>query len=103
MRACGGISNERSSSNPCRPLEVSGLNILSMHSSERWVLPVTSTSRLRKMRSTIHGGTGPAGLASICRNAISSSSTLSCRASSRRGAWLVGPTNIPEKKYDSAG
>src|SRR5436309_10715635 len=41
----------RSSSKPCRPLEVSGLNILSMHSSERWVLPVTSTSRLRKMRS----------------------------------------------------
>ncbi len=73
-----------------------------MHSSERWVLPVTSTSRLRKTRSTIQGGSGPV-LLSICLNAISSSSMLSWRASSMRGAWLVGPTNMPEKKYDSDG
>ena len=45
----------------------------------------------------------PPALASICRNAISSSSMLSWRASSTRGAWLVGPTNMPENRYDSDG
>ena len=28
---------------------------------------------------------------------------LSSRASSTRGAWLVGPMNMPEKRYDSDG
>ena len=28
---------------------------------------------------------------------------LSWRASSMRGAWLVGPTNMPENRYESAG
>ena len=56
MRACGGISNARISTSPRRPLAVSGEYSLSMQNSARCVLPVTSTSRCRKTRSTSHGG-----------------------------------------------
>ena len=38
-----------------------------------------------------------------CSNAISSSYVASRRPSSTRGAWLVGPMNMPENKYDSDG
>ena len=58
MRASGGISNERNSTRPSRPVGPSGENSLSMQISARWVLPVTSTSRLRNRRSTSHGGGG---------------------------------------------
>src|SRR5438552_1482201 len=100
-----------------------------MHHSTRCVLPVTSTRRLRKMRSTSQGEidketrrqgdketgapfSSPCLLVSlspclapsgICWKASSSSYRLSLRASSTRGAWLVGPTNRPEKRYDSDG
>jgi hypothetical protein len=47
MRACGGISKARSSSRPRRPVGPSGEYSLSMQNSLRWVLPVTSISRLR--------------------------------------------------------
>ena len=40
---------------------------------------------------------------SNCWQAISNSYKLSCRASSIRGAWLVGPRNVPENKYVSEG
>ena len=56
MRASGGISNERNSTRPSRPVGPSGENNLSMQISARWVLPVTSTRRLRNRRSTSHGG-----------------------------------------------
>ena len=46
----------RNSTRPNRPGRESGENSLSMQNSERCVLPVPSTSRLRKTRSTIHGG-----------------------------------------------
>ena len=62
MRQCGGISKARSSSRPRRPAAVSGENSLSMQNSARWVLPVTSTSRLRNTRSTSQGGVALAGL-----------------------------------------
>ena len=55
MRPSGGISNERNSTSPRRPVELSGEYNLSMHISARCVLPVASTSRLRKSRSTSHG------------------------------------------------
>src|ERR1700710_981944 len=105
MRACGGISNERSSSKPRRPVALSGLYILSMHISVRWVFPVTSTSRLRNDRSTSHGRTSCPLAPTSCnlRNAISNSYSESCRASSTRGDWLVGPMNKPENRYDSEG
>ena len=56
MRACGGISKARISSSPSRPVALSGEYSLSMQNSARCVLPVTSISRLRSMRSTSHGG-----------------------------------------------
>ncbi len=56
MRASGGISNERNSTRPSRPVGPSGEYSLSMQISARWVLPVTSTRRLRNNRSTSHGG-----------------------------------------------
>ena len=43
------------------------------------------------------------GRRSSSANAISSSYRLSWRASSTRGAWLVGPMNRPEKRYESEG
>ena len=58
MRASGGISNERNSTRPSRPVGPSGENSLSMQISVRWVLPVTSTRMLRNSRSTSHGGGG---------------------------------------------
>ena len=57
--ACGGISNARNSTRPSRPVGPSGEYSLSMQISERCVLPVTSISRLRKIRSTSHGGGAP--------------------------------------------
>ncbi len=53
------------------------------------------------MRSTSQGGAGPS--VGTCENASSSSWMESLRASSMRGAWLVGPTNRPENRYDSEG
>ena len=67
-----------------------------MQNSARWVLPVTSMSRLRSVRSTTHGGVSLPDW--IWEKAISSSGMLSLRASSTRGAWLVGPTNMPENR-----
>ena len=81
---------------------LSGEYSLSMQNSARCVLPVTSVSRWRNTRSTSQGG-GTVERSGSCENAISSSYTLSCRASSTRGAWLVGPMNSPEKRYDSDG
>ena len=102
MRACGGISKARSSSSPRRPSGPSGEYSLSMQNSARWVLPVTSISRLRNSRSVSHGGTSLPGAGS-CWNAISSSYSESLRASSTRGACEVGPMNRPENRYDSDG
>ena len=97
IRGCGGISNARSSTSPWRPDALSGEYSLSMQNSARWVLPVRSTSRWRSARSTTHGGgDGPA--RSSCCSAISSSYRLSWRASSTRGAWLVGPMKAPENR-----
>ena len=59
MRACGGISNARNSTSPRRSPLVSGAYSLSMQNSARCVLPVTSTSRFRKIRSTSHGANWP--------------------------------------------
>ena len=104
MRACGGISNARISSRPSLPAGPSGEYSLSMQNSARCVLPVTSISRLRSSRSTSHGGHAPSAIfLSSSRNAISISYTESLRASSMRGAWLVGPMNSPENRYDSDG
>ena len=58
MRGCGGISNARSSTSPCRPCGVRGSNSLSIEISARWVEPATSTSRWRNSASTCHGGGG---------------------------------------------
>ena len=69
-----------------------------MQNSLRWVLPVTSTSTLRSVRSTTQGGiVAPySSLAlKISPSAISSSRSWSLRASSTRGAWLVGPMKRP--------
>ena len=55
MRASGGISKPRNSTRPSRPVGPSGEKSLSMQISARWVLPVTSTSRLRNSRSTSQG------------------------------------------------
>jgi len=54
-----------------RPLALSGEKSLSMQNSLRWVLPVKSTKRLRKTRSTSHGGQLP--FSGICSNASCSS------------------------------
>ena len=92
MRALGGISKPRNSTSPSRPVGPSGEYSLSMQISERCVLPVTSVSRLRNKRSTNHGNGGvPCPGGGTCAMAISSSYRLSWRASSKRGAWLVGP------------
>ena len=56
MRASGAISKARNSTRPSRPVGESGENSLSTQISARWVLPVTSTSRLRNSRSTSQGG-----------------------------------------------
>ena len=56
MLACGGISKERNSTRPSRPELLSGEKSLPMQNSVRCVLPVASTSRLRKM---IIQGLGP--------------------------------------------
>ncbi len=80
-----------------------------MQNSARWVLPVMSVSRCRRARSTTHGGHTPPSSESsrVCRSisakAISSSYIDSGRPSSARGAWLVGPTNRPENRYDRLG
>ena len=55
MRSCGGISKARNSTKPRRPVGPSGEYSLSMENSERCVLPVKSTSKLRSKRSTIQG------------------------------------------------
>ncbi len=102
MRACGGISKARISSNPSRPVGPSGEYILSMQNSVRCVLPVTSIRILRNSRSTSQGGTLAPGLGNWLK-AISSSYSESLRASSTRGACEVGPMNNPEKRYDSDG
>ena len=60
MRASGGISKPRNSTRPSRPVGPSGEYSLSMQISARWVLPVTSTRRLRNSRSTSQGGGGVA-------------------------------------------
>src|SRR5439155_1057421 len=74
MRGCGGISNERNSTKPSRPVGASGENSLSIQSSARWVLPVTSTRRLRNSRSTSQGRGGePSPGAGTMASAISSS------------------------------
>jgi hypothetical protein len=106
MRACGDSSKARSSNSPSRPEAESGEYSLSMQNSARCVSPVTSTSTWRSARSTSQGG---AALPSsrLCRSssasAISSSRTWSLRASSTRGAWLVGPMNRPENRYERDG
>src|SRR5579864_229231 len=102
MRACGGISNARISSNPRRPVEVSGEYNLSMQNSARCVLPVTSIKRFRSSLSTSQGAASTPALGN-CLNAISSSYNESSRASSTLGACEVGPMNSPENKYDSDG
>ena len=67
MRACGGISKARISSRPSRPVGPSGEYSLSMQNSARWVLPVTSISRLRSSRSISHGGASRASTSSAAR------------------------------------
>ena len=97
MRACGGISNARISNRPNRPAGPSGEYILSMQNSARWVLPVTSISRLRIKRSTSQGGTYSPGFGNRLK-AISNSYRASFLASSTRGACEVGPMNNPENR-----
>ena len=101
MCLCGGISKARSSRIPSQPDDESGEYNLSMQNSERWVLPVISVSRWRKMRSVIQKGIKP--LSGTWLKAISISYKLSSSPSSIRGAWLVGPTKEPENKYDNPG
>ena len=91
--ACGGISSARNSTSPRRPEALSGVYILSMQNSVRWVLPVMSARMLRNSRSVTQGATGSRAL--IWAKAISRSTRLSWRASSMRGCWLVGPMNWP--------
>ena len=73
MRACGGISKARISSRPSRPAAPSGEYSLSMQNSARWVLPVTSISRLRSRRSINQGGGHSGAGAGNCPKATSSS------------------------------
>ena len=70
-----------------------------MQNSERCVFPEESIRRFLRMRSTNQGKAAPSpSRRKISRNAISISYTESFLASSIRGAWLVGPTNIPENR-----
>src|SRR5450432_1606278 len=106
IRACGGISKARNSNSPSRPVAESGEYSLSIENSERCVLPVRSVNRWRSSRSVNQGSDSAWPLPCLrdnCWNAISSSYNLSSRASSTRGAWLVGPMNVPENRYDSEG
>ena len=88
---------------PSRPRSESGLNSLSMQNSARWVLPVRSTSRWRSSRSTIHGRQRRRPGAPARRRRSRVRRAVSARPSSTRGAWLVGPMNWPENRYDSDG
>jgi hypothetical protein len=56
--------------------------------------------QVAQLRSTSQGGmfSPTALLRSISPRAISSSRSWSLRASSTRGAWLVGPMNRPENR-----
>src|SRR5580692_2175200 len=71
-----------------------------MQNSARCEFPVTSTNRLRNNPSIVVGRQSFAGK---LLKATSSSYKASLRASSIRGDWLVGPTYIPEKRYESDG
>ena len=71
-----------------------------MQNSARCEFPVTSTSKLRNNPSTVDGGQSFAGR---LLKATSSSYKASVRASSMRGDWLVGPTYMPENRYESDG
>src|SRR3979490_3299574 len=71
-----------------------------MQNSARCEFPVTSTRRLRNNPSTMNGGQSCEG---NWLNATSNSYKASMRASSTRGYWLVGPTYMPENRYDSDG
>src|ERR1700686_1652063 len=71
-----------------------------MQNSARCAFPVTSTSRLRNNPSTMLGGQS---LAGKLAKATSSSYKASVRASSTRGDWLVGPTNMTENRYENDG
>jgi hypothetical protein len=67
-----------------------------MQISARWVLPVTSTRRLRNSRSTSHSGAF-AGRRHMGERDFQFIEAV-VRASSMRGAWLVGPMNMPENR-----
>ena len=65
-----------------------------MENSARCVLPVRSVSKCRSSRSTSHGcgvSLPAACFFPSCWKAIANSYSRSSRASSTRGAWLVGP------------
>ena len=91
IRAWGGISKARRHDGLFRTRRVEFIDSYSL----RWSMPVMSTSRLRNSLSTIHGA--GASQSGICWKAISSSYRLSSRASSTRGAWLVGPIRTGRK------
>src|ERR1700674_4583720 len=71
-----------------------------MQNSARCEFPVTATSRLRNNPSIMIGVQSSAGK---LVKATSSSYKASMRASSTRGDWLVGPTYMPENRYESDG
>src|ERR1700730_16310948 len=71
-----------------------------MQNSARCEFPVISTNRLRNNPSTM---IGEQPLEGKLPKATSGSYTASMRASSTRGYWLVGPTYMPEKRYDNEG
>ena len=57
----------------------------------------------RNSRSTSQGGQRARPRREFAGRRFPVRRALSCRASSTRGAWLVGPMNMPENKYDSDG
>ena len=96
MRACGGISKARISTRPSRPLVESGEYSLSMQNSARCVLPVTSTSRWRKTRSTSQGGAAAA-VGNLAEGDLHLVKAVVPRLVQPR-RLAVGPTNRPEKR-----
>jgi hypothetical protein len=98
MRACGGISKARSSSRPSRPVAVSGA--VELVDAELGAVGVAGDVDEQVAQQAVdqprrHLGALPSG---ICWKATRSRSTESLRASSTRGAWLVGPMNRPENR-----
>ena len=95
IRACGGISKARNSTSPSRPAARVGR--IQLVDAELGPVRVAGHVDQQVAEHAIdQPGRAVCPLSGTCWKAISSSYRLSCRASSTRGAWLVGPTNSPK-------